>query len=199
MAVVEAHIPVTVVPLGIPHEVPAHDAAMQNGQVVELVLSVEDQLPVRVDFDPVGVGPLQFVKRAAVQGFHDFAEVVRKGLRRIGGQVDENETVVNVGVYRGETEAGLVEIEEVLLVRDIDEAARGVVAPVGGTGRGCSCPAAAFPSSRTMREPRWEQTLWKPRTVSVRAPKDQHGCADRPGCRGRNNRPSPGGRRPARR
>ena len=130
MIVVEIDFLEAAVPPVVHQEGVAQDAAVLEGQVIELVLHIEPDLPVGALAHQIGLHQLHLVERAAVELVGDPAKICPQGLRRLRVQMDEDEALPEVRVYRREPVVALVEVEEVLLVRHADQLARVAVHPI---------------------------------------------------------------------
>ena len=113
MIVVEIDFLEAAVPPVVHQEGVAQDTAVLEGQVIELVRRIEPDL-----------------ERAAVELVGDPAKICPQGLRRLRVQMDEDEALPEVRVYRREPVVALVEVEEVFLIRHADQLARVAVHPL---------------------------------------------------------------------
>ena len=85
---------------------------MLEGQVVELVLRIEPDLPVGALVHQVGLHQRHLVEGAAVELVRNAAEEFPQRLRRFRIQVDEDEALPDVRVHRRQPMVALVEVEK---------------------------------------------------------------------------------------
>ena len=101
---------------------------VQHRRVVELGERVDEQLPVRVDLGPVGVGLGHLVEGIALQALREVAEVVGQRFGVVV-EVDEDEALPDLAAHRHQPVVGLVEVEELVLLLDEGQVALQAVAP----------------------------------------------------------------------
>ena len=150
-------------------------AAVQHGEMVQLVLRIEPHLPVGALLDPVGLDQLQFMERTAVDPLRDAIHVRVQRLTRIRAEMDENEAFPEIRDHRRQTMLPLVEVVEILFVGDGDQSALVVIRPAMKTAMQESPARAPFVGDQPVAAMR--ANIVKAAYETVGATDHQHGGA----------------------
>jgi hypothetical protein len=102
--------------------------AVEDGRVIELLEGVQEDLPVAANVAAVVVALRQLFERVVDRGDHR-AEEFGECLRRLLGEVHEDEPLPHLAVHRHEAVVGLVDPEELTLLKDEGQAAFEIVLP----------------------------------------------------------------------
>src|ERR1019366_4239752 len=116
---------------------------VQNRCVVELGKGVDEELPVAADVRPVLVHLGHLAEWVTFNAGAQFSEVVLHGRGVVGIEIDEDETLPDLGLDRSETEVRFVEVEELRLLLDEIQRAVEIVTPAviltGELATGSAC------------------------------------------------------------
>ena len=91
--------------------------AVEDGRVIELLEGVQEDLPVAANVAAVVVALRQLFERVVDRGDHR-AEELGERLARLLGEVHEDEPLPHLAVHRHEAVVGLVDPEELALLKD---------------------------------------------------------------------------------
>ena len=137
--------------------------------MIELLEGVQEDLPVAANVAAVVVALRQLFERVVDRGDHR-AEEFGECLRRLLGEVHEDEPLPHLAVHRHEAVVGLVDPEELALLKDEGASGRRdrTVQPwyLQANCRQVPLISSAGWSVHTSLLPRWRQTLWKARILS---------------------------------